>query len=166
MITLEFPSAKVYVAADVMSIFREFSRPQASAGEAGGILLGQVAEDYREILICRASTPTDRDKSSHSSFRRNRSAAQLIVEYEFHNSRGRNTYLGEWHTHNSAYAHPSERDLRMIEEQMRNNSVPAGLLIMIVVAHDELYAALFDGTTLTSRTLGGLSDASIRNGLG
>ena len=166
MITLEFPSAKLHIAANVVSIFHEFSRPEGDAKEAGGILLGQVTEDSREILICRASIPSDRDKSSRSSFRRNRSAAQHIVTYEFHNSRGRNTYLGEWHTHDSAMALPSAQDHHMIEEQIRKNSVPAGRVVMIVVAHDQLYVALLEGTTLTSRVIGGLSDAPIRNGLG
>jgi integrative and conjugative element protein (TIGR02256 family) len=161
MTVLEFPELHVYLADDVITILRKFASISPAVNESGGILLGQVCENYREVLICRASIPSVQDGRSWASFRRDRRAAQHIVDYEFHNSGGRNTYLGEWHTHDADTAVPSSQDVSMIKSQLQANTVPAGLLILIVASRYEICVGVWDGHNLTSQVIGGNADAPL-----
>jgi integrative and conjugative element protein (TIGR02256 family) len=136
-----------------MRVLAAFSSRTEPGAEAGGILIGQVDQSNHQVLICRASIPSELDSRSFTTFRRDRSSAQLIIDYEFYNSGGKNTYLGEWHTHPASTAAPSDTDLSMIEDQFRLNSVPAGMLLMIIAAWEEIYVGLYDGTTLIPKLI-------------
>lgn len=162
---IEFPDHRVYLSLSVIRILVDFSSRGELEAEAGGILLGQVNETNREVLVCRASVPSHSDSSLRTAFVRASSSAQLIIDYEFHNSAGRNTYLGEWHTHPTSKAAPSARDVAMIEEQFRINSVPAGILLMLIATRQETYAGLYNGNILIPRVIGGSLNASIFDGL-
>lgn len=163
MTLVEFPSLRVYLSVNVMRILADFSSRTDPKAEAGGVLLGQVDERNHELLVCRASIPSPRDSSTPTTFSRDSSSAQLIIDYEFHNSGGNNTYLGEWHTHPGSTAVPSQIDVSMIEEQFQLNSIPAGMLLMIIATQQEIYVGLYDDGSLTPRVIGGLQNAPLLN---
>src|SRR4051812_47700090 len=102
-----------YFSKEVIDTLSKFRQTRSGTHEAGGILLGQVSKDC--TYVCRVSIPNDLDKRSLFSFKRSKKSAQLIAEYEFHNSGGTITYLGEWHSHPEDIASPSSQDQRMIE---------------------------------------------------
>ncbi len=53
----------------------------------------------------------------------------------------------------------------MIEEQFRINSVPAGMLLLIIAARQETYIGLYDNNGLSPRVIGGSQNAPIFDGL-
>jgi integrative and conjugative element protein (TIGR02256 family) len=134
----------------VLDIFRQSRQIRAPDSEKGGIVLGQVSEDNNYILVCRASIPGRTDKSLGKSFHRDRFRAQEIIEYEFYNSRGINTYLGEWHTHPAKVATPSRQDIQMIKDQLDQNEMRVEFILLFIVAHKELFVGLYDGYELAS----------------
>jgi integrative and conjugative element protein (TIGR02256 family) len=120
----------------VLSLLNGFRQREPHADEAGGILLGQYAQQSqraaygRTVLVTKASVPTSRDASSRRSFFRNAETAQIIVEHEHYNSAGRITYLGEWHTHPEPFAEPSSRDRRMIARAFMENDLNTDFLLL------------------------------------
>ena len=116
--------------------------------EAGGILLGEVSSDA--VLVCRASVPSEHDRRTRFGFVRRRGPAQAVVDREHLDSGGRITYLGEWHTHPAAVAAPSRQDRRMVRSQWRDNVVPAGFLMMVILGTEVDYVGVFDGEELIS----------------
>ena len=103
----------------VLSIFEKFKQREPKQNEAGGILLGQVKD--KKIFITRVTFPNAFDSSSRTSFKRNRRILQVLIDYEFENSEGKNNYLGEWHTHPEECPYPSATDLTMINDQLKKN---------------------------------------------
>jgi integrative and conjugative element protein (TIGR02256 family) len=150
MLTVEILNRQILITESVLNVFRQFREDGQSKDERGGIVLGQVSEEGDRILICRASVPGTRDISEVNSFLRDRRRAQRIIEYEFYNSVGRNTYLGEWHTHCATRAIPSPQDINMIAEQFSNNDMKIGFIFLLVAAQKELFIGLYDGQKMTS----------------
>lgn len=134
----------IYFASSVIGILNDHR--QYSGDEAGGILLGQVSETA--IYVCRASTPTALDKRSLFGFKRTRKAAQMLIEYEFRNSEGRITYLGEWHSHPEMHATPSGQDVLMIKQQYEENTIFVDCLLLVVLGRESDYVGTFNGKSL------------------
>jgi integrative and conjugative element protein (TIGR02256 family) len=139
MLRVEIDGKQIFITDSVLNIFYEFRQPDKRQGERGGVLLGQVTEDEHRILVSRASIPGNQDKASRFSFYRDRKMAQQIVEYEFHNSDGKNTYLGEWHTHPTNKASPSSQDVSMIADQLSNNHMKVGFILLFVLARENFF---------------------------
>lgn len=75
---------------------RQFTSDSA---EAGGVLLGRLIRDSRDIVIDRAAGPSELDRRSRFSFFRARRPAQALVDEAWRESGQAAIYLGEWHTH-------------------------------------------------------------------
>ena len=148
MIEVEIHQRRVFITDAVFNIFRKFQQIKASSYENGGILMGQVSGSNKNILICRASIPTHLDKNGENYFYRSMQFAQQIVDYEFYNSTGRNTYLGEWHTHPAKNATPSRQDIDMIKTQFKENKIQTNFLLLCVVGISDLYLGFYDGDVL------------------
>lgn len=138
-------SRQIFFTSSVLNIFNKFRQFNGNHNERGGILLGQVDEIANKVLVCRASLPSPEDKSNFTSFTRNRHFAQGIIDYEFNNSGGKNTYLGEWHTHPARSAIPSGQDLQMISEQFSKNELKIEFLLFCIVAQEQLFLDLYEG---------------------
>ncbi|WP_149244312.1 Mov34/MPN/PAD-1 family protein [Dyadobacter sp. 32] len=119
--------------------------------EAGGIVLGRLFED--RISICRLSVPTELDKRSRSYFERHRISGQSIVEYEFFNSSGQINYFGEWHTHPEASPTPSSRDIKMIREQFKLNTLNMDFLLLLIQGYSHLFIAVLDKSGIASASV-------------
>lgn len=133
---------RIVIEENVENLFLNFVQIK-DRNEQGGILLGKVKDN--EIIICRASIPTEFDRSSRFSFDRNKKSAQMIIDYEFLNSQGKIVYLGEWHTHPENYPTPSQTDLKMIKTQFEKNTLNESFLIMIIVGLKNKYVSFFNG---------------------
>lgn len=92
----------------------------------------------------KLSVPTTLDKASRTNFERSKLSAQIILEYEFHNSNGQLTYLGEWHTHPESFPTPSSTDLNMLKDQFKNNKISTDFLILIIKGTKGLYVRVID----------------------
>ena len=152
MLTFDINERSIYLADSVVDIFRQF-RNLKRRNESGGVVLGQVDETERRILVCRASIPSELDESAKNAFYRDMRAAKQIVEYEFYNSLGKNTYLGEWHTHPAKKAIPSNQDVKMIKEQFEISELRVNFILMFVVASSEMFIGLYNGKEISSVTV-------------
>ncbi len=137
---------------NVRNIFCHFRQINSVSLEAGGIILGQVSPDGHEINIKRVSIPSQYDKRYRFGFLRKKDWAQQVIEYEHFNSCGRNTYLGEWHTHPVEKAKPSIQDLKMISNQYTKNELQVDKLLLIIVAKKEIFIGIESGSGLSEKS--------------
>jgi integrative and conjugative element protein (TIGR02256 family) len=136
---------KIEISENILKIFEEFKQLKENAPESGGILLGQVKDNY--IFLSKATTPCREDSSSRFSFIRNRNIAQLIVDYEFYNNNGHVIYLGEWHTHPENNPAPSQQDYKMIKNQYKKNNLNEDYILMLIVGIKKIYLEMYNGKT-------------------
>lgn len=134
----------------VSDILNKYRQVKNKSKENGGILLGQVNKEH--ILISRASLPSSLDKSFPFNFIRSKNSAQYIIDYEFHNSRKKNIYLGEWHSHPENNANPSRQDISMIKEQFTSNKINTGFLIFIIIGIKKDFIGIYNGKKIESIT--------------
>lgn len=133
---------------EVQAILLKHRQLGMGDAEAGGIVLGHLFGD--RISICRLSLPTELDKRSRTYFERHRISGQSIVEYEFFNSNGQINYFGEWHTHPEENPSPSHRDIKMIQEQFKLNTLNTDFIILLIQGHAQLFIAVLDESGITS----------------
>jgi integrative and conjugative element protein (TIGR02256 family) len=141
MITATIDKYRINFNDQVIAILREFTQREKKQPEAGGIILGKF--DENEIYILKLSTPTELDKANRYNFDRHRLSAQFVVNYEFFNSAGENTYLGEWHTHPEDFPSPSPTDIRMIQDQLRGNKIHTTFLLLIIKGLKGTYVGIY-----------------------
>lgn len=133
----------IQISDDVLGILDSYKNSDMRK-EAGGIILGTVSRK-NEITISKLSLPNVYDRASRYNFERDKTVAQIIINYEFHNSQGKIIYLGEWHTHPEPNPTPSSTDIKMIKGQFQDNKLNESFLIMMIQGTQSLYTALYDG---------------------
>ncbi len=135
-----------------LSAFRQVGRDQH---EQGGVLLGHVFGDHIQVL--RISIPNGFDNSGRFYFHRDKRAAQIVIDHEFHSSGGKMIYLGEWHTHPEKHPTPSNTDEKMIADQLRLGKLNEPFLLMLIQGQESIYLSMQTkkgstaGSLLTSR---------------
>ena len=132
----------IVIHAEPLGILNSFAQDSAKAPEAGGIIIGKIIHD--QINIIKLSVPTVLDKSSRTNFERNKVSAQIILDYEFYNSNGQLTYLGEWHTHPEPFPVPSRTDLSMLKQQFKNNTMKTDFILLLIKGTKGLYLRIMD----------------------
>lgn len=80
------------------------------APEAGGVLLGRLLLDGRNVVIDEATPPAANDLRGPFLFFRKRAPAQKRVRDGWKVSLQTRNYLGEWHTHPEDQPVPSSQD--------------------------------------------------------
>lgn len=78
--------------------------------EAGGIMLGRLICNARDIVVDRVTDPNRLDKRYRHWFFRSRKPAQAEVVSAWNESLGSVNYLGEWHSHPQDSPEPSMVD--------------------------------------------------------
>lgn len=141
------------LSAEVLNILHRSMQRKQSDPESGGIILGKVTAE--NILVQRLSIPTELDRRSRTNFERHRLSAQIIINYEYANSYGQVTYLGEWHTHPEDHPSPSGTDIKMIRQQFTQNKIYTDFLILLIQGNKSLFAAIInqDGAIKASHNL-------------
>lgn len=140
---IELANYNISISTNVLDIFDKYIQDTIEKKESGGILLGQVVDN--NIYVMRASVPNKFDKSGRYKFIRNKKAAQILIDYEFINSKKKTIYLGEWHTHPENIPTPSKVDIRMLEQQFNNNNINEKYLLLIIKGCQKTYVGLYDG---------------------
>lgn len=111
--------------------------------EAGGILLGIFYPGINEMLICFATTPGPEDKRSRFGFRRDGYRSTRKAKYLWKASGGVVNYLGEWHTHPEDAPQPSTTDRLSMGKQLRESTVIAGGLLLMIVGREGIWLGYF-----------------------
>lgn len=127
---------------EALSVMEFFTQKNDTQPESGGIILGKLIGN--EVHILRLSPPTELDRSSRMNFERHRLSAQIIIDYEFHNSNRQVTYLGEWHTHPEKLPTPSPTDRNMIKTQFSKNHIHTDFLLLIIKGVLGFYIGIID----------------------
>lgn len=138
----------VEISGDVLEITKRYRQFKKNQHEAGGILLGQIKDNF--VYVLRASIPNVFDKASRYSFDRDRKIAQIIVDYEFTNSKNRTIYLGEWHTHPEPIPIPSQTDKKMIMDQFKYNNLNEAFVLLLIQGTEGIYLGKYDGDKIVS----------------
>jgi len=125
-----------------LEILNSFTQNSTKAPESGGIIIGKIIQG--KINIIKLSVPTILDKSSRTNFERNKVSAQIILDYEFYNSNGQLTYLGEWHTHPEPFPVPSRTDLQMLKQQFKSNKIMTEFILLLIRGTKGIYLRIMD----------------------
>lgn len=133
---------------EALGILDRFTQRNKNQPEAGGVIMGKLIGN--EIQIMRLSVPTLFDKSSRYNFERHAHSAQIVIDYEFHNSNGEMVYLGEWHTHPEPHPTPSNTDIGMIQRQYQNKGRNTDFLLLVIQGTASRYVGLIENGQLTT----------------
>lgn len=127
---------------EVLKILDKHIQRKLYDPESGGIILGKIVSN--NIQVDRLSVPTELDKCSRLNFERHRLSAQIIINYEYANSYGQVSYLGEWHTHPEDHPSPSGTDIKMIKQQFTQNKINTDFLILLIQGRKSLFATILN----------------------
>lgn len=128
----------VSLSPQVVQILKRYRQVSGDASEAGGVLLGRLIRDARDVVVDGASEPDGKDQRFRFAFRRGRRPAQAIVDRAWRGSGGTCNYLGEWHTHPQDVAYPSELDRCEWTRVAREARYEQGELLFIIVGRVEV----------------------------
>jgi integrative and conjugative element protein (TIGR02256 family) len=91
------PDTRLWVANSVVSMMLEFA-DQYYPFETGGMLLGYEASNG-EVVVTHLIGPGPKARHSRFRFTPDSEYQQAELEGYFQKTSGRETYLGDWHTH-------------------------------------------------------------------
>ena len=121
---------RVRISSRVLKVFRKYEQKDEEL-ESGGILLGNIYDDYDSII--KITLPNQLDTREFNFFNRSKIPAQLQINKSWKRSNGYLIYLGEWHTHSEINPHPSITDIKMIKKTFRETEMKINYLYLIIV---------------------------------
>ena len=124
-------------AVQTMLSFRQIS---SGSAESGGMLLGRLIDNNRDIVVDEVSVPRKADIRRRFFFFRKREPAQKIVESVWKISEAATNYLGEWHTLPEDVPSPSTVDLAEWSRIAQKTSCEQDVLIFVIVGRVEISA--------------------------
>jgi integrative and conjugative element protein (TIGR02256 family) len=143
---IKIGTRQIDISREALNLLDSYRQLSNVAKEAGGILIGERTTN--SISISKITTPNSQDKRSRFGFLRVKKPAQLIINYQYENSGGLITYLGEWHTHPEDRAHPSNTDIAMIKEEFSKSIHNLPYFVLIILGRKVDYIGLYDGDTI------------------
>lgn len=120
------------------------NRQDVNKFEAGGVLLGSYRGDHIEVID--ATPPGKNDLRRRFEFIRRDESHQVYVDRQWHESEGRVTYIGEWHTHPVSNPRPSDLDMSEWGQKL-----PKRIMILCIQGINDLclnYLSIVDGKKL------------------
>ncbi|MBU5593841.1 Mov34/MPN/PAD-1 family protein [Amphibacillus sp. MSJ-3] len=117
----------------VVNQLSHFIQREAKSLESGGILMGKRLYSG-DIIITDITTPQKGDIRKRMYFKKKTKIHQKISDDIWAESKGRITYVGEWHTHPENIPTPSFVDIKGWElgvKKQKNNKVYLFLIIGI-----------------------------------
>jgi integrative and conjugative element protein (TIGR02256 family) len=102
------PSDSIWVASCIYQEMVEFAQ-KSHPRETGGMLLGYEAIDGSSV-VTKIVGPGPKARHGHFRFTPDGNYQQGVLEEHFWATDGRETYLGDWHTHPTSDSTPSLLD--------------------------------------------------------
>lgn len=121
--------------------------------EGGGVLLGRLILNSKNIVIDRVSIPMIADKRSRYSFIRNAKQHQRIIDRAWIKSSGTCNYLGEWHTHPESNPDPSNVDLKNWKNRLKEDTYFSRYLYFIILGTKRFHVWEGDRRTMMFKRL-------------
>jgi integrative and conjugative element protein (TIGR02256 family) len=139
----------LWIADSVLSQMRQLARRYAPL-ETGGMLLGYEAAN-QEAVVTAMIGPGPHARHRRFRFRPDPDYQQSHLEAHFARTHGRETYLGDWHTHPSGACALSWMDKRVLARIASTPSSGTVHPIMLVLAGSGVQWALCATRLLTFR---------------
>lgn len=139
------------VNAKIVSKLKHYIYASGMNKESGGILIGTQSVDGKTYEVTDVTFPTTNDKRHRLSFLRSRIAANKEIHAAWKRSRGKENYLGEWHTHNEPNPRPSRMDKRAAKYLAEHGPHPFGHTFLFIFGNsDKAFIGMIDsqGKTL------------------
>jgi integrative and conjugative element protein (TIGR02256 family) len=127
---------------NILNKMLSFRQSSGNLPESGGIITGLIYNHAICAIDC--SIPTSYDKQNRFNFIRSKEGAQCFLDEKFLTSRGREIYLGEWHTHPENSPKPSTTDLSSFKKTIKNNLLNSHIFIMVIIGLCEIYIGVFN----------------------
>lgn len=140
---------KLKITPEAFQRISEFIQIEPQHSEAGGVLLGRLIKDSKNIVIDRVSIPMVADKRTRFSFLRNAKIHQRIIDKAWKESSGTCNYLGEWHSHPESYPTPSGVDLKNWRNRLIQDTYFSRYLYFLILGIKEFY--IWEGDRRTSK---------------
>lgn len=99
--------------------------------ETGGMLLGY--ETNGDVVVANVIGPGGRAKHRCNSFVPDSEFQQLVLEALFRKTDGRETYLGDWHTHPNGPCNPSTTDKKTLAHIARTAASRTAHPVMVIL---------------------------------
>lgn len=131
---------KLAVGAEAQRVFDQYRQTKARDNEAGGVLVGRLILDSKDVIIDKASEPSCWDRRTRFRFLRRARPAQKVVSKAWQASGGTQNYLGEWHSHPEDVPNPSGVDLDDWQRVVSRSSFEQDALFFIIVGRVETRA--------------------------
>lgn len=141
LINLQSLNIDVLITDNVIETLVKFIQNNLKDKEAGGILTGKIFSDRIEITSC--STPSNLDTQKRFNFVRSYKSAQKFIDKVFQHSKGKEIYLGEWHTHPEHIPTPSNTDLQSFKQTITKNKLNSSIHFMIIVGIKQIYIGTY-----------------------
>lgn len=128
----------IKISEPVKNSFLNHVQNEEDIPESGGVLLGRLIKDSKDIIIDIITVPTLGDKQKRNSFVRGAKMHQKIIDSVWEKSNGTCNYLGEWHTHPENYPSPSRIDIKDWKKHLVRNTFSSLFLYYIIVGIKEI----------------------------
>ncbi len=112
------------------SVLKTFEAEVTKFGiiETGGVLLGNVNSEG--IIVTKAIDAGPNAIHENFYFKADNNYVEMMIDIEYANSKGKVTYIGEWHSHPQVTPEPSEIDLNSLREICESSGTINLLLIL------------------------------------
>lgn len=144
---------KIKIDVPSMERMSKYIQQTSDSAEAGGILLGRLIKDSKDIVIDNITVPMIGDKRKRYSFKRGSKMHQRIADRAWKRSKGTCNYLGEWHTHPENYPSPSYQDIKDWKRKLKADFSSTRYLYFVIVGVKGLYVCEGDRRTLKIKEL-------------
>lgn len=133
------------ISAKIISKLRRYAKMNGMDKESGGVLIGTRSTDGKTYEVTDITFPSPSDKRHHSAFVRSKVAANNKIRASWARARGKENYLGEWHTHNEPYPHPSRMDERAARYLAKCGPHPfEHIFLLIFGSSDNTFIGMID----------------------
>lgn len=132
---IDFPNGiKLRINQEVLDEINKY-RQIDNNNESGGVLLGKKELNNDTYIISNITVPSIYDRSSKTSFTRNKDYTQQQINEIWKASNGIVNYIGEWHTHLVNNPMPSITDKRLIHQLYKDKTNVFQHFFMIILGN-------------------------------
>lgn len=134
----------LWIPDDVTAVMRTEASRMAPL-ETGGVLLGYRAVDHsglhvlEHVVVLGASGPGPRARHTRMTFVPDPAHDEAMIARAYHQSGGRVTYLGDWHTHPMGGGNLSPQDVRTLQRIAAHKPARAPVPLMVVLAAPDMW---------------------------
>jgi len=131
---VDIGSRKIKINEDILRIIFENRQSTSKDCESGGMLIGSIIRNSKDIVIEDLTLPTNDDIRSRIKYVRS-DKHNDILEKKWIESQYTKMYFGEWHTHPQDYPIPSTQDIKNWKYLLHNSKTETYILIFIIAGN-------------------------------